>query len=115
MKIVISVCFGGFGLSAEAIRYMANRGDRGAETEVLGLNDTMFPASYSHCARNNPLLVEAVEHLGTEVASGRYAKLKVVEVDNHSTWRLDEYDGRESIEYHHPESRGCILLAGGSK
>ena len=45
--------------------------------------------------RNDPILVQVVEELG-EKASGKYAQLKVVEVDG--LYKINEYDGRESIE-----------------
>lgn len=45
--------------------------------------------------RNDPVLVQVVEELGDK-ASGKYSKLRVVEVDG--LYKIDEYDGYESIE-----------------
>lgn len=45
--------------------------------------------------RNDPVLVQVVEELGDK-ASGKYSKLRVVEVDG--LYKINEYDGYESVE-----------------
>ena len=45
--------------------------------------------------RNDPVLVQVVEELGDK-ANGKYSKLQVVEVNG--LYKIDEYDGYESIE-----------------
>lgn len=78
MKIVINRCFGGFGLSAEAVALLVE--DGGEET------------------RADPALVSVVETLGSEKASGEYAELKVVEIpDGVEDWYITDYDGNETI------------------
>ena len=64
MKVVINICYGGFGLSEEAIeRYKELSGkSRVYEYEM---------------ERNDPCLVQVVEELGA-AADGFSAKLKVV-------------------------------------
>lgn len=53
---------------------------------------------YDHCLdRTDPFLVQAVEELGTEAASGKYAKLKVVEIPDDVKFVIEEYDGIEHI------------------
>jgi hypothetical protein len=47
--------------------------------------------------RCDPVLVQVVEELG-DAANGRCAKLRVHEVPSGSHYRIDEYDGSESIE-----------------
>lgn len=47
--------------------------------------------------RDHALVVEVVEALGSEVASGQCAKLKVVEIPDGVEWELDEYDGVEKV------------------
>ena len=54
-----------------------------------------------HDDRANPLLVQVVEELGEEVASDRFAKLKVVEIPAGIEWEIDEYDGLETVEEVH--------------
>lgn len=79
-KIVYNACFGGFGLSdtAEKLYKKLNKGiawDGG---------------------RADPILAKVVEILG-EKANGDYAKLKIAEVPEGSRYRIDEYDGNESV------------------
>lgn len=86
MKVVINKCFGGYGLSEAAYKYM------GLEWDGYG-----FAFSGD---RTNPQLVKCVETLG-EAANGRFAYLKVVEVPDDVSWYIDEYDGSESVEEAH--------------
>ena len=84
MKIVINRCFGGFGLSAQAERLLAERG----VTVSRSCEET----------RADPALVSVVETLGSEKASGEYAELKVVEIpDGVEDWYITDYDGNETI------------------
>lgn len=82
MKLVINVCYGGYGLSEEAEALL------GGEEEA-----------YEY-ARTDDKLIEVVEKLGTERASGDYAELKVVELPENTTdFSIDEYDGYETVVY----------------
>lgn len=87
-QIVINVCHGGFGLSAQAEdRYR----------ELAGKP----PSAYRYeVARNDPVLVQVVSELG-EQANGKYAKLKIVEVPRYVKWHIQEYDGREWVAEDH--------------
>ena len=83
MKVVINTCFGGFGLSEEAMKYL------GAKNSYEYIND-----------RTNPKLVECVETLGDE--ADRYSScLKVVEIPDDVEWEIYNYDGKESIHEKH--------------
>lgn len=82
MKVVINRCYGGFGLSEKAMKFL----------EV----DSRWP----DIARNDPKLVECVEKLGEE-ANYIYAKLKVVEIPDDVNWKIGEYDGLEWVEEVH--------------
>jgi hypothetical protein len=94
-KIVINACFGGFGLSDEAIAMFRERkgiaaGERTTYADELGRDDAD--------------LIAVVEALGTKKASGRYAHLKVVEVPmwlREKGWYIEEYDGSEHIAEDH--------------
>lgn len=89
MKIVINSCFGGFSLSEEAYNY-------------LGLKWDGYGFAYRVSAdRADPKLVECVETLGSEKASGRLSRLKVVEVPDDAIWEIDNYDGMETVEEVH--------------
>jgi hypothetical protein len=50
--------------------------------------------------RSDPLLVQVVEELG-ETASGRCARLKVVEIPDGVEWQIEEYDGNEHVTEKH--------------
>jgi hypothetical protein len=52
-------------------------------------------------ARDDPKLVQVVEMLGSEVASGSLAELEVVEIPDGTDWVIDEYDGMEHVEEAH--------------
>jgi hypothetical protein len=125
-KIVYNACYGGFSLSHEAmIRYAEIKGitlytekkygyshyylcppeeydrisaeeqakpvspDRYERSNALYLSDRDFE-------RNDPVLVQVVEELGDK-ANGRCAKLRIAEVPAGTLYRIDEYDGFESI------------------
>ena len=89
MKVVINRCFGGFGLSDEAMQlYAAKKG-----IKLEGFYDWDI-------SRNDPVLVEVVEHLG-EAANDWAAKLKVVEIPEGVDWYIDDYDGIEQIAERH--------------
>ena len=117
-KVVVNGCFGGFGLSAEAVRRYA---------EIAGITlyehtDDFFTAWYrvpreeyerllasgdydaaneayfsvNDMSRTDPALVQVVEELG-ERANDSFAALYIVEVPKGTRYRIDEYDGRESV------------------
>jgi hypothetical protein len=87
MKIAINTCYGGFGLSKEALSLFNER----SGTTITYENDI---------ARNNPILVEIVEQLGA-AAKGDFAELKVVEIPDDVQWQIEEYDGKEWIAEKH--------------
>ena len=82
MKVVINRCYGGFGLSEKAMKF-------------LGVD-----SDWPDISRNDPKLVECVEKLGEE-ANGMYAELKVVEIPDDVNWEIGEYDGLEWVEEVH--------------
>ena len=89
MKVVINRCFGGFGLSDEAMQlYAAKKG-----IKLEGFYDWEI-------SRNDPVLVEVVEHLG-EAANDWATDLKVVEIPEGVDWYIEDYDGVEHIAERH--------------
>ena len=86
MKVVINKCYGGFGLSKAAYKY-------------LGLKWDNFGFDYEE-DRENPKLIEVVEALGEKV-NGSSAQLKVVEIPDGVEYEIDNYDGVESIHEKH--------------
>ena len=87
MKIIINTCYGGFGLSKEALTLYNERS---------GITITYE----SDIKRNDPVLVEIVEQLG-EAADGGHAELKVVEIPDDVQWQIEEYDGNEWVAEKH--------------
>jgi len=81
MRIVINSCYGGFGLSKEALKML---GIRNAE----------------EIERNNYKLIEVVETLGEE-ANACHAQLKIVEIPDGIEWVIGEYDGIEHVAEKH--------------
>ena len=50
--------------------------------------------------RNDPILVQVVKELG-ELANGRFAKLKLVDIPLDIQWAIEEYDGDEWVAEKH--------------
>jgi len=106
MKIVINQCYGGFGLSEEAVRLYAKKKSLNLIVERnkrLKLNHYYLnekkDGNYFHVnyiERNDPALVEVVNELGKK-ADGYCAKLKIVEIPDDFKWTIEGYDGREWI------------------
>ena len=46
--------------------------------------------------RNDPILVQVVKELG-ELANGRFAELKIVDIPLDIQWTIEEYDGDEWV------------------
>jgi hypothetical protein len=85
--VVISECFGGFGLSPEAAERMKELGWDGR--------------SHHDIDRDDPRLVQVVTELGGDRASGEFAELRVVQIPNGVKWHVHEYDGLETIHEAH--------------
>ncbi|NQZ74681.1 MAG: hypothetical protein HRT61_00975 [Ekhidna sp.] len=91
-KVAYNCCYGGFSLSKEAVE-LAHK---------LAPNDTQWlqvDPEYGFIdgiERHDPVLIEVIETLGNEKASGDLSNLKIDTV--YGPYRIDEYDGFESIE-----------------
>ena len=85
VKIVINICWGGFGLSDKAMEFLgptyANKGDWDIR-------------------RDDPNLVACVEKLGV-AANGNHASLRIVEIPDDVDWGIHNYDGSEHVEEKH--------------
>ena len=90
-QVVLNGCFGGFSLSPEACEALRALGVE-VDSEY-GFRPYDFP-------RHDPRLVQVVEELGTERASGRCAGLYLATVPG-NRYRIQEYDGSETL--HTPE------------
>lgn len=81
MKVVINVCYGGWGLS-EAAEKLVNK--------ALDENPSVFGTQEE--------VVKLIEEFGSEFVSGPHSKLEIVEVPDGLEYSISEYDGFESIE-----------------
>ena len=107
-KVVYNNCYGGFSLSAEGIRlgreisgnpmwggpcFVGEKYyDGSVITEDFGMSD-MYGRDID---RTDPVLVEVVETLG-DLASGSCALLRIANIPEGTLYRIDEYDGNESV------------------
>ena len=109
MKVVLNVCYGGFGLSDEAMElYLTKTGQvpfykiklygnsHYATEPFVGTKTNGKYLSYSSIERNDPVLVEIVETLGKK-SWDQCAELKVVDIPKDVAWEIYEYDGNETI------------------
>ena len=118
-KVVINNCYGGYSLSYKATKWLAEHGLKEAEEEISEISEIAAylekdnehnqitrlyrqyhsiedESFYPGIPRHHPLLIQCVEELGEE-AGGTRAALIVVEFEG-DLYRIDEYDGMESIE-----------------
>lgn len=114
-KIVINSCYGGYKLSIEAVNYIIKRmkelgqeipdylnwksdfyniyrknlmSEKEIERELCCYASEKLP-------RYHPLLIEAVETLGSEKASGMYSELVIV-TGKYPSFEIEEFDGNET-------------------
>lgn len=79
MKIVINKCYGGFGLSEEAQKFLGK--DWNGERADLAL-------------------IQCVEKLGSKVNTD-YSKLTIIEIPDGIEYEIEEYDGIEWVAEKH--------------
>ena len=102
VKIVLNGCFGGFGLSDEAVkRYAEIKGWTWEKDEYDYINlineQGERLSSYDLGEdRTDPVLVQVVEELG-EAADSDYSELYIESVEEGTKYFIDEYDGIESL------------------
>jgi hypothetical protein len=117
MKIAINICYGGFTLSQEAGKMLRELGIRVTlkgekypnsndisiheELKLHNENFQLLKDNIHHDSwRADERLIKVIETLGSK-ASGRFSKLKIVEIPDDVEWTIDEYDGMETIDEVH--------------
>lgn len=129
-KIVINACYGGFSLSEmaedlyaeksgfELFRYENNfgspyelikNGKGGFLVYTLTKNHGPSISELPHetrwssrdIDRTDPILIDVIEELGSEKASGCCAELKIIEIPDDVDGEIEEYDGREWVAEKH--------------
>lgn len=107
MKVGYNACYGGFSISdAGMMRYAEIKGIRlYPESSRFSTMFWTSPKGEAHhrdaichydIARNDPALAQMVEELG-RTANGRFAELKIDDIPSGARYRIDEYDGNESV------------------
>lgn len=124
MKVVINRCWGGFGVSTEAMKELIKRNCAAVSKEewideswthledagdgylvvrgiggLLVKDGTLY--SYDRSNRTDSTLIALIEEWGNERVNGKYASLKVVEIPDGTRYEIDDYDGMESVEEVH--------------
>lgn len=109
-KVAYNACFGGFGLSDAAFEAILNR--KGVAWEKTEASSSIMGARYQmkgvvgddgylsqhdyHEDRTDPDLIAVIEELADK-ANGMFAKLRIEDVPAGTAYRIDEYDGNESV------------------
>ena len=98
MEIVINKCYGGFGVSSAVYDELGITWDGYGylDNESFGIESNNYDEYRTH-----PKLIKAIEKIGEEKASGDLAKLMVVSVPDGIDWKIDNYDGIETIHEAH--------------
>jgi len=98
MKIAINRCWGGFGVSKAVFDFLGLEWDGFGHlrNEDFGVGMEDYDSFRSH-----PRLIEAIEHIGCEKASGTHAEIEIREIPDGVQWEIDDYDGMETIHENH--------------
>ena len=128
MKVVVNRCFGGFGLSAKAMKRLIEEGSPGIKVMLLkeyGGEDDLRGDWYEDAGdgfvvgfspdvlckdgkvyhwndenRTDPVLLRVIEELGPE-ANNSYSDLEIVDIPDGTEYTIENYDGQESIHKAH--------------
>lgn len=126
MEVVVNKCYGGFGISPDAILALIKRNAKCIKVESvegLGVEHTSpFKEGYeivyfgglckdgkyynlesyydNRSVRTDPDLIAVVKELGDE-AEGKHARLRIVEIPDDITWEIHDYDGIETVREKH--------------
>ena len=102
-RVVLNCCYGGFGLSEDAIRLYHD-----LTSGISGSADRLY---FFDIQRDDPILLQVIDTIGLEDASGPYSKLGIAEIpDDIPTdgWTVMDYDGREWVaEVHRTWHPAC--------
>jgi len=110
-EIVINRCYGGFGLSREAVLRFNELSEDikipyldwpSGEMGRIGYTEkgSLLPGYQYDVSRDHPILIKVVKELKKK-ASGPFADLKIVKIPDDVQWEVTEYDGMEMIEEVH--------------
>lgn len=111
-KVAYNACYGGFSLSDKAIARYAELKGITLYPEPSGWGGAMHWLSpptgdknaddrrkslyVRDLERDDPTLIQVIEELGDE-ANGMCARLRIENIPAGTSYRIDEYDGNESV------------------
>lgn len=103
-KIAYNACYGGFALSRSAVLRAREISGNPTWGGVCIAGDVyeggeICPSDFGHIngiARHDPVLIQVIEELGSG-AGADYSDLQFHEVQTGMPYRIDEYDGNESV------------------
>lgn len=81
-------------LSDEAFMREADFEERKASNEIYAAKTL---ADLRGASRHDPVLIQVIEEMG-DAANGAYAELTIYEMASGTLYRIDEYDGMESVK-----------------
>ena len=104
-KIAYNGCYGGFSLSKEGVllgRKLSGDPKWGGVCLKGDVWETGEVCDFEYgggrdLIRHDPILIQVIETLG-EKANGGCADLRIEEIPSGTAYRIDEYDGIESVE-----------------
>ncbi len=85
MKILINRCYGGFGISDEALELYKQK---------VPLYE--YDNGY-HIERTDSILIEIFEEKGSEFVSGPFSDIQLQIIPDNCHYYIEEYDGKEGI------------------
>ena len=101
MKLLINRCYGGYGISNEAIELWFTKKGLPMRTELTEYGDKRYYHNDDRIwrlDRDDPTLIEIFEEIGSKRTSGNHSKLSLVELPDFAHFTIGEYDGQEWIE-----------------
>lgn len=131
MKIAINRCYGGFGISNEAMKRLIQMGAACIESSrqrdwekddfyrfnvhigdgffianggflsgVVAHKKKVYTLKSDYEIRTDLDLIKVINEMGA-AANGRFAELAIVEIPDGIAWKIDDYDGIETVREQH--------------
>ena len=100
-KVLINRCYGGYGVSNEAIELWLKKKGMDYTTEVSQYGDVIYKVDDNiiwTMNREDSTLIEIFEEIGSERTSGNHAQLELVGLPDFCEYSIGEYDGQEWVQ-----------------
>ena len=104
VKVAYNACYGGFSVSRDVIlraREISGDPNWGGVTTIgdvceAGVVETRH-YGFVDLPRHDPVLIQAIEEVGLDKASGNCAKIRLETLSEGDRYRIEEYDGNETV------------------